>query len=380
MNKNIVYLGIVSFFTDMATAMTVPLIPIYIVYALHEGVDKVGIIASLSAFVSYGLRFFSGYISDRYGIVKPLVVTGYLFSAFSKPLLAFTADWRGVALLRSLERFGKALRSAPKDMMISYYSSKNREGKSFGFHKTLDIAGEMSGNIILFALLYYFGSSKEIIQNIFISTAIPGVIAVIIMIFFVRDIKKEKKKIRFTLRDKEKKILKVLGFYFAFIFFIFSQPFFILRAKEAGFSTHTIPLLMILFTLVQTLTSYKLGILTDKIGAKKILFMSMGAGFLAVLSLIDKSTVWFAFLFFGIFMVGSLNALRAYISKESVNQGTVYGIFYTFNAITASLGALVSGYLWEHLGFNAALLFSSTGMAVVLLFYAAKTLPDIKNG
>jgi MFS family permease len=123
-DKNVVVLGWVSFFTDLASAMINPILPIYVVYILENGVDKLGIIVAISTFISYFLRFFSGYLSDRYGLVKPLVVSGYLISAISKPLLYFSQTWQTVAVLRGTERLGKAARSAPKDVLIGFYSPK----------------------------------------------------------------------------------------------------------------------------------------------------------------------------------------------------------------------------------------------------------------
>ena len=172
-DKNIVYLGWVSYFTDMASAMINPILPIFVVTVLHEGYDKLGFIVAVATFISYALRLLSGYISDRYGVVKPLVVSGYLLSAVSKPLIAFSQSYKSVALLRGVERLGKGVRSAPKDLLISVYARKKEEGRTFGFHKTMDIAGELSGTLLVFALLYYFGQSEEMIRNIFIATLIP---------------------------------------------------------------------------------------------------------------------------------------------------------------------------------------------------------------
>ena len=159
-DRNVVMLGWVSFFTDMASAMVNPILPIFVVSVLHQGVDKLGIIVAVATFVSYALRLLSGYISDRYGIVKPLVVGGYALSALSKPLIGFSQGYRSVAALKALERLGKGLRSAPKDLMIAHYSPKEGSGKSFGFHKTLDIAGELSGTLLLFGLLWCLGQNE----------------------------------------------------------------------------------------------------------------------------------------------------------------------------------------------------------------------------
>lgn len=121
-NKNIIALGWVSFFTDMASSMVTSILPLFIVYTLHEGVDKLGFVVAAATFISYTFRILFGYISDRYQIVKPLVVIGYSLSAVTKPLLYWSHTWQSAAALRGLERMGKSIRSATKDVLITAYS------------------------------------------------------------------------------------------------------------------------------------------------------------------------------------------------------------------------------------------------------------------
>lgn len=187
-DKNIIYLGLVSFFTDFASAMVTTLLPLYVVYILNQGVDKLGIIIAVASFVSYFFRILFGYISDRYQLVKPFVVAGYFISAVTKPMLALIQTYVGIALMRGVERLGKAVRSAPKDALISAYSESNSSGKTFGFHKTMDIAGELGGAICIFVILSLVVLDKDNIRLIFAATLIPGIIATAIALFFVKDI------------------------------------------------------------------------------------------------------------------------------------------------------------------------------------------------
>ncbi|HFU74712.1 MAG TPA: MFS transporter [Arcobacter sp.] len=248
-DKNIIALGWVSFFTDMASSMITTLLPIFVVYVLHEGVDKLGIIIAIATFVSYIFRIVFGYLSDKYKIVKPFVVTGYFISAITKPLLAFSTTYMSVALLRGVERMGKAVRSASKDSLISSYAKDKSHGKTFGFHKMMDIAGELSGAIIVFVVFLYFAKDENTIRTIFEYTLIPGLIATFIMIFFVKDAPKKIKEKNSVILKEDYKLFPLLFIYFGFLFFIMSEQFFIVYTKEDGFSLATIPLLIILFTL-----------------------------------------------------------------------------------------------------------------------------------
>ncbi len=368
-NKNVVALGFVSFFTDMASSMITPILPLFIVYVLNEGVDKLGFVVAVATFVSYAFRILFGYLSDKYQVVKPFVVTGYLVSALTKPLLYFANTWQTIAGLRGIERMGKAIRSATKDSLISSYSD-GKSGKTFGFHKTMDIAGELSGSIIAFLVLYHFGKSRAVFENIFAFTLIPGIVAVIIVYFFVKDAPYKKKETTFSLKD-DYSLLPMLFIYFGFIFFMFNESFYIIKAKEAGFRIEYIPLLIVLLNLVQVMLSYFFGLKIDKVGAKKILFISFVFGILSMLSLYFNFII-IGFALLGIFTVASLNALRAYISVHAFNKGTVYGILYGGVALSGALGAVVIGLVWKYFGESRAVIFSLTGLCLVILFSAIK--------
>ena len=365
-NKNIIALGFVSFFTDMASSMVTSILPLFIVYTLHEGVDKLGYVVAIATFISYAFRVLFGYFSDRYQVVKPFVVTGYFISAVTKPLLYMSGSWQSVATLRGVERVGKAVRSATKDSLISAYS-EGKSGKTFGFHKTMDIAGELTGSLIVFALLFYLGESEILFRNIFAFTLIPGLIAVVIVLFFVKDAPYKTKVKTFDLK-KDYSLLPLLFVYFGFVFFMFNDSFFLIKAKEVGIATTYIPLLVVLLNLTQTLLSYFIGVKIDAIGTKKIFTLSLLFGLFATVSLYVNFVVM-GFIFLGVFIVGSLNALRAYISNHAHNKGTVYGILYGGVALFGALGALVTGVIWKHYDAQSAVLFSLLGMSIVFIMY-----------
>ncbi len=367
-NKNIIALGFVSFFTDLASSVVTSILPLYIVYVLGEGVDKLGFVVGVATFVSYGFRFVFGYFSDKYQIVKPFVVSGYLLSAVTKPLLYFASSWVGIAGLRGLERVGKAVRSASKDSLISAYSAKNKHGKTFGFHKTMDIAGELMGSIIAFLALYYFGESKEIFKNLFAFTLIPGIISVIIVIFFVKDAPYKKKQTsKLSLKD-DIKLLPVLLIFFAFTFFMFNDSFFLIKAKEAGFSLEYIPLLVILLNFTQTLLSYFFGLKIDKIGAEKVLLFAFFFGIISMFFLYFDFII-FGFITLGVFLVASVNSIRAYISKKAKNKGSVFGVFYGGVALSGALGAVFTGMIWKYFGEDVATIVSLIALVIIGILF-----------
>ncbi len=372
-DRNVVMLGWVSFFTDMASAMINPILPIFVVTILHEGMDKLGIIVAIATFVSYILRLISGYISDRYGIVKPLVVGGYALSAISKPMIGLTHGYKSIAGLRALERLGKGLRSAPKDLMLAHYSRERSSGRTFGFHKTLDIGGELSGTILLLGLLYFLGESENTIRNIFFATLVPGLVGLFIAVLFVEDIprKKGRKSRRFLLTERDRSTIGSLFFYFFFLLFIFSDAFFTMQAKGVGVATVMIPLLFVVSTGVQTLTSYLFGVWIDRVGAGKILAFAYlcGAAAQGLLYLQQPLFTWLSYAFLGLFTVASLNANRSLIAQRADNRGSVYGLFYAAIALFGAAGAYISGIIWEHFGMHSALLYGLAGTSIMALLF-----------
>ncbi len=372
-DRNVLMLGWVSFFTDMASAMITPLLPIFVVSVLHEGMDKLGIVVAVATFVSYALRFVSGYLSDRFGVVKPLVVGGYLLSAIAKPSVGMTHGYKSVAALRALERLGKALRSAPKDVMIAHYTTSKRSGKTFGFHKAMDIAGELSGMVAVFALLYLFGESEGVIRAIFLATLLPGMIGVAIVAFGVRDVAPKKNGLSeaFRLTTRDKRHIVSMLWYFAFLFFFFSDAFFAIQAKNTGISATYLPLLFALSAGMQTATSYLFGMSVDRFGARAVMVVAYLCGIAAQGLLWAEQNVatWVAFGLMGLFTVASLNAQRADISRSCDNKGSVYGVFYAGVALAAASGAYAIGHIWESEGMEAALRFSLVGTATVGMGY-----------
>jgi len=371
-DKNIVALGWVSFFTDMASAMLVPIIPIFVVSILQSGADKLGVILALSSFVSYFLRFFTGYIAEKNRVVKPLMVIGYLISAICKPLFFWSHTWQSVAALRTAERIGKSIRTAPKDLMISHYSKAKKSGRSFGFHKMMDISGELTGILVVFILFYFYSSSETLIRQIFIYTAIPGMIAVFIMVFFVQDIAYHKKeKTDFTFTKQDRKLIIPMVFFFLFTFFIFEESFFILRSQDLNFNLTLIPLLILISKLTQALVSYKIGLLIDQHDHKKMMAVAYFSGIVSLALFIsgEQWLIWIGFAVYGFYCVSSLNILRALISEQSGQTGGMFGVFYAGMAIALALSALLFGNLWESYSGQTALFVSLIGSGLLLIIY-----------
>lgn len=375
MNKNVLWIALVSFFVDFSTAMITPIFPIFVIEYLHAGYTELGIIIAVSTFVTYATRLLSGYLSDKLGIVKPLVVGGYLISAIAKPLFYFVTSWGSAALLQTAERFGKGMREAPRDTLISYASTADNAGRAFGIHRTLDTTGHFLGSLTVFLLLLYLGQNETTIRTLFLMAALPGLIGVIIVIVFVKDsLPKHSAFKKISFGESDKKLIWPILIYSGFTAFLFTEPFFVMRAKESGFETLHIPLLFMALTLSQALLSYPIGRLIDRYNSTALLTAAYCTGVISTLLMLEGSTlsIILAYIAFGLYTTTSLNALRVQISNSATNKALTYGFFYTVLAVSIFISSLLIGMIWDRYGADRALLFSLAGALLFLILSIRK--------
>jgi MFS family permease len=377
-NKNIWMMGWVSFFTDLASAMIKPMIPVYVVVVLNQGVDKLGIVVAVTTFVSFFLRWLGGWLSDHYGRSKPFLILGYGLSGLVKPLFGFAGSWQMVATISASERLGKALRAAPKDKLISASGHENKQGRAFGIHKTLDISGEALGALVAFMMLFLLGQDEYWIRQIFFWTIIPTLLGMLVLIFLVQekvdpaasscvDLKGE------VAAETLSPLLKLkLFLFFCASFLMVSESFMLLRAHEAHITLAFLPLLAMAGSLTQAFLSYYFGKSADDQGDETVLIWGISAGLISLifLALGQNMMVAAGFVFQGIFMVATLNALRMRLGKFKQSKGSKYGWFYAVNAIVTAIGALVTGWLWDRLGGTETLSLLALSYFLVLVLYA----------
>lgn len=158
--KFIILLGIISFFADMtyegARSITGP----YLAF-LGANALTVGFVAGAGELLGYSLRVVSGYLADRTGKYWTITIIGYLCNLLAVPLLALAGHWWVAAALIILERMGKAIRTPPRDAMLSHAGQHTGLGWAFGLHEAIDQIGALLGPLMVAAILYYQGSYRE---------------------------------------------------------------------------------------------------------------------------------------------------------------------------------------------------------------------------
>jgi len=173
----ILLIGVVSFFADFtyegSRSITGPLLAV-----LGASATAVGIIAGLGELLGYGLRLFSGPLSERTGEFWPITLFGYFIQMLSVPALAFVKTWHEAAILIITERIGKAIRNPPRDVMLSHAAKQIGYGWGFGVHEALDQSGALFGPLLVAAILATHGQY----QRAFAVLLIPALIALSFLI------------------------------------------------------------------------------------------------------------------------------------------------------------------------------------------------------
>jgi len=372
--KNVIWLGFVSFFNDVASEMIYPLVPIFLTGVLGAPVAIVGLIEGIAESTASVLKIVSGWLSDKFQQRKSFVIAGYSFSAISKILLSLAFAWPFVLFARFIDRFGKGTRTSPRDALIAESSDTSARGRSFGFHRALDTLGAVAGPLLALLAIRYLDNNFRLI---FFLAFIPAFIGILLLLFFVQEKKKEANSFpAFNFNWRE---LNPSFKIFLFISFIFalgnsSDAFLILRAQNLGLSLSLVVLVYVLFNFTYALFSMPAGIISDKIGPKKVLL----AGFL-LFSIIylffglanSGLSLWFLFPFYGIYMALTEGVGKAYISNLVAIEktGTAFGVYQTTIGLCTFFASLIAGLLWTYIGVSAPFIFGSLIAGISALLF-----------
>ncbi|EKD53382.1 MAG: hypothetical protein ACD_61C00053G0002 [uncultured bacterium] len=369
---NVIILGVVSFLNDVASEMVYPIVPIFLMSVLGAPALVVGFIEGLADSVSKLLMAFSGVLSDRSQKRKPYVIWGYSFATFSHLIMATAGSWPIVMFGRIVNRTGKGIRTSARDALITESSDKVSRGRNFGFHRTLDSLGAVVGPLISILILKSLDGNY---RNLFLIAFFPALFGVLLFTFLV----KEKPKLPLGLKGLRFEWSKANDSFkiFLLISFIFSlgnssDVFMILRAQNLGLSIGLTVFTYVLFNSVYALLSLPAGIIADKIGARKVLFIGFLMFALVCLSFgfIDSSFwIWILFPIYGIYMALTDGVSKAYISKLIPHEisASAFGIYQTLMGVGTFLASTLAGALWTFSGVRTPFYFGGV-MALVAAF------------
>jgi len=366
------FLGLVSFFNDVASEMIYPIIPIFLTSILGAPVAIVGLIKGIAEPTASVLKVISGWLSDKLQKRKPFVVAGYSFSAISKILLSLASSRPFVLFARFIDRFGKGTRTSARDALIAESSETSTRGKSFGFHRALDTLGSVVGPLIALLAIHFLDNNFRLI---FFLAFIPTCIGILLLLFFAKErSKKASLSPALTLSwrnlNPSFKIFLLISFIFALG--NSSDAFLILRAQNLGLSIILVVLAYVLFNFTYAIFSVPADIISDKVGSKKVLFSGFLLFYILYLlfGLINNSLIlWFLFPFYGIYMALTEGVGKAYISNlvPQEKTGTAFGVYQTTIGLCTFFASLIAGLIWTYINVSAPFIFGSV-MAIISAF------------
>ena len=373
-------LGFVSMFMDISSEIIHALLPLYLTATLGVSVAMVGLIDGVAEATASITKVFSGYISDRMGKRKPLILIGYGLGALSKPLFALAATAPIIMGARFADRIGKGLRGAPRDALVADVTPSEIRGRAFGLRQSIDTLGAFLGPVIAIVAMAAFANDMRMV---FWLAVIPAVIAVALVLFGVEDAKtpsvEATARVPVRLSDlrqlpKAFWLLVVIGAVFTLA--RFSEAFLILKANAEGLPLALTPLVLVAMNAVYMLAAYPLGSLSDRVSAKSMLIGGLILLIAADLSLALLPGLAGAFVgiaFWGLHMAVTQGLFAKLVADRSPEQlrGSAYGIFNLVTGLTLLAASVIAGVLWDAEGptttFVAGAAFASVALAGLVL-------------
>ena len=383
---NILFLGLISFFTDVSTEMVYPLIPLYLVSTFGATPVLVGIIEGIAESLASLLKVFSGYATDRWQKKKAIAFSGYAAGLLYKLALLFAGSWVGILGARVIDRVGKGIRTAPRDVLVSESANKNDMGKAFGLHKALDMLGSALGILITYFIMRSLhGEGVFDYKRMFAFSMIPAVLG-LLMFAFVKQkneprVAKKREHFWKNIRNLDGQLKLYLLVVFIFTLGNSSNTFILLKAKASGFDDVTVILLYFLYNFVASILSLPLGRLSDKIGRKKLLvpgYLAFALCYLGFAFAKGQVLMVAVFVLYGIYTAMITGVERAFVAEISPPElkGTMLGLHSTVAGIALLPASVIAGVLWNAFGaempFILGAALSLTAAVLLILFMSGR--------
>jgi MFS family permease len=375
--RSILLVSFVSFFTDIASEMLYPVMPVFL-KSIGFSIVLIGFLEGLAECLAGLGKGYFGNLSDKMGKRVPFIRIGYTLSAISKPLLAVFVFPIWIFFARTLDRIGKGVRTSARDALLSSETTPEHKGKVFGFHRGMDTAGAALGPVAALIFLFHYPGHY---RWLFILAFVPGIIAVSLTYFLkenVVEVKRVKSKLGFFTyfkywnRANSNYKFLIVGL-LIFAFFNSSDVFLLLAVKNKGCSDVQMISYYIYYNLLYALLSFPVGIFADKIGMKKVLIFGLVVFATVYFGFGFANVAWhFAalFLLYAVYAASSEGISKAWITNicNKEDTATAIGFYTSMASIMALLASIVGGLIWFFFGPSVMFLFSGLGTLLVVLY------------
>lgn len=384
-SRTVWILSFVSLFTDTASEMLYPVMPIYLT-SIGFSIVLIGILEGIAEATAGLSKGYFGKLSDISGRRVPFVQVGYAFSAISKPMMAIFTFPIWIFFARTIDRFGKGIRTGARDAILSDEATPETKGKVFGFHRSMDTLGAVIGPALALLYLYYYPQDYK---TLFFIAFIPGLLA-IVSTFYLKEnrFKEQKPKVKTPLfsflnywKTSPTEYRKVVIGLLIFTLFNSSDVFLLLQAKQSGLNDTMVIGVYIFYNLIYALFAFPIGILADQVGLKNIFIMGL-ALFATVYFGMSVNTNLFCFfgLFFlyGIYASATEGISKAWISNisERKDTATAIGTFTGLQSICTLIASSLTGLVWFWLGAKIAFLLTAIVTLIVIAYFLTIPKPN----
>jgi MFS family permease len=378
--KTIWMLSLVSLFTDMASEMLYPVMPLFLKH-IGFSVLFIGVLEGIAEAVAGLSKPYFGKLSDEKGKRLPFVQFGYALSAISKPMMALFIYPLWIFFARTIDRLGKGIRTGARDALLSDEATKETKATVFGFHRSMDTLGAVFGPAIALVYLYFYPNNYK---TLFLIAFGPGLFAIVCTLLIKEKTKPLNPKL---ISSTPPKIFSFVTYWknspaaykklvtglLLFALFNSSDVFLLLRMKESGLTDMQVIGVYIFYNLIYALLAYPVGILADKLGMKKIfllglfIFAIVYAGFA-----FNNNLIIFMVLFalYGLYAAATEGISKAWITNmvDKSETATAIGTYTGFQSIAALLASSICGLLWYNFGAMATFLVTALITVGVIIY------------
>jgi MFS family permease len=267
-----------------------------------------------------------------------------------------------VAAVRWVDRFGKGVRTAPRDALVADSISARQRGLAFGFHRAADTLGAVLGLLIALGIVASAQAGAvalgaDTFRTVVLVSLVPAVLSVLALTIGAREVRPSgsRELPRFALRALGKPFLLFLLISGLFDLGNSSDAFLVLRAQERGLSVTNILAMLASFNLVYALVSTPAGRLSDRLGRQALIvggWLVYAAIYLGFALAQTGWQVWALYMLYGLHYALALGASKALVADlvPEDQRGAAYGTYHAVLGLLDLPASLIAGILWQGIG------------------------------